>query len=236
MSDVARLEPVHGGLSERLGSAIVRGEYAPGTRLLSGDIAQAEGVSRSTVREVVRVLETLGLVRVRRKAGIEVLPSSEWNLYSPDVIRWRLAGPDRLRQLHELSQLRSALEPLAARLAATAATDEQRRLLTDAVHDMTLHSHEADQRPYLDADIRFHAVLMQASGNPMLAGLAGAVESVLIGRTEHALMPRDANPDALRLHRELAFAIAGSDGAAASDAATRIVAEADDAVQALEVE
>jgi DNA-binding FadR family transcriptional regulator len=236
MTDAVRLEPVHGELCERLGAAIVHGRYAAGARLYSGDIAEREGVSRSAVREVVRVLETLGLVRVRRKAGIEVLPSSAWDLYSPDVIRWRLAGPGRMRQLHELSQLRSALEPLAARLAAAAASDEQRQRLTQAVHEMTLHSHAADQRPYLDADIRFHSVLMQASGNPMLAALARPVESVLIGRTEHALMPHEANPEALRLHREVAFAIAARDAAAAADSAARIVAEADDAVQSLEAE
>jgi DNA-binding FadR family transcriptional regulator len=236
MSDATRLEPVHGGLSERLGAAIVHGEYPAGARLFSGDIAASAGVSRSAVREVVRVLETLGLVRVRRKAGIEVQPASAWNLYSPEVIRWRLAGPDRLRQLHELSQLRSAVEPLAARLAVAAATDAQRQALTQAAHDMTLHSREADGVAYLEADIRFHRALMAASGNPMLAGLAGAVESVLAGRTQHALMPKDANPEALRLHRELAFAIAGRDAATAADSAARIVAEADEAVQALDEE
>lgn len=234
MSDVARWEPVHSGLSERLGSAIVQGRYPAGARLYSGDIAEEQRVSRSAVREVVRVLETLGLVRVRRKAGIEVQPRHAWNLYAPEVIRWRLAGPDRLRQLHELSQLRSAVEPLAARLAATAATNDQRQALTQAAHDLALHSHEADEREYLDADIRFHRALLEASGNPMLALLAGAVESVLVGRTEHALMPHDANPAALRLHRELAFAIAARDGETASDAARRIAAEADEAVQELE--
>jgi len=234
MSDAARWEPVHDGLSERLGAAIVQGRYPEGARLYSGDIADENHVSRSAAREVVRVLETLGLVRSRRKAGIEVQPRSEWNLYAPEVIRWRLAGPDRLRQLHELSQLRLALEPLAARLAATAATDAWRQALTQAAHDMALHSHEADQREYLDADIRFHRALMAASGNPMLARLAEPIESVLVGRTEHALMPTEANPAALRLHHELAFAVAARDGAAASDAAIRIVSEADDAVQALD--
>jgi DNA-binding FadR family transcriptional regulator len=173
-------------------------------------------------------------VRVRRKAGIEVQPSSAWNVYSPDVIRWRLAGPARLTQLHELSQLRSAVEPLAARLAANAATDAQRQALAQAAHDMALHSHRANEREYLEADIRFHRALMEASGNPMLAGLAGAVESVLVGRTEHALMPDDANPAALRLHRELAFAIATRDADAAADAAHHIVDEADEAVQSLD--
>ncbi|GAA4163905.1 FCD domain-containing protein [Gryllotalpicola daejeonensis] len=234
MTDAPRLAPVHGGLTARLGAAIVHGQYPAGARLFSGDIASAEGVSRSAVREVVRVLETLGLVRSRRKAGIEVQPASEWDLYSPDVIRWRLAGPDRLRQLHELSQLRSAVEPLAARLAASAADAAQRSALSQAAHDLARHSHEADGQPYLEADLRFHRVLLEASGNPMLARLAGAVESVLVGRTQHALMPTEANPDALRLHRDVAFAVAAGDAAAAAEAAALIVAESDDAVQRLD--
>jgi DNA-binding FadR family transcriptional regulator len=233
MSEAARLEPVHGGLSERLGAAIVHGDYPAGTRLFGIDIAEQEHVSRSAVREVLRVLETLGLVRVRRKAGIEVQPSREWNLYAPEVIRWRLAGPDRMRQLHEISQLRSAVEPLAARLAAASATAEQRQQLSQAVHEMTSHAHEANEGDYLAADIRFHRGLLEASGNPMLAGLAGAVQSVLVGRTEHALMPNAANPEALRLHLDVAFAIAARDAEAAAAAAARIVAEADEAVQLL---
>ena len=70
----------------------------------------------------MRVLESMGLVAARRRVGITVLPPARWNPFDPDIIRWRLAGPDRLRHLQSLSELRSAIEPLAARLAAAHAT------------------------------------------------------------------------------------------------------------------
>ena len=122
MSDAAHGSPVHDAFVERLGSAIVRGEYPAGARLVTGELATESGSSRSAAREAVRVLESLGMVEVRRRAGIAVLPRERWNVYAPDIIRWRLGGPGRDRQLAELSQLRGAVEPLAARLAAEAAT------------------------------------------------------------------------------------------------------------------
>lgn len=225
MNEEAARVPVHDALVEQLGAAIVHGEHRPGTRLLTTELAVAAGVSRSAVREAVRVLESLCLVTVRRKAGIEVLPPERWNVYAPEVITWRLSGPDRLRHLHELSQLRGAIEPLAARLAATAASDAQRQELVAAVLEMARHAHAADDEPYLDADIRFHRTLLTASGNPMLAALGDVVQSVLTGRTQHALMPHDANPDAVSWHREAAFAIAGGDGEQAETATRRIVGE-----------
>ena len=220
---------LHDVLVERVGAAIVHGEHAPGTRLITSELA--EGSSRGAGREAVRVLTSLGLVRVRRKTGIEVQPSTEWNVYAPEVIRWRLAGPGRDAQLRELSQLRGAIEPLAARLAATRATDEQRRDLVAAVMDMARTEHDADGAVYLAADVRFHRTLLAASANPMFAALGSVVESVLTGRTRHDLMPHDANPSAVRWHQDVAFAIAGGRPDEAGEAMGLIVSEADDAMR-----
>lgn len=232
MTDPGYGSPVHEALVDALGTAIVQGDYAPGARLATVELAEQHGVSRSAAREVVRVLETYGLVRVRRKAGVEVLPRSRWNVYAPEVLAWRLGGPDRAEQLRELGQLRSAVEPLAARLAAAAATPSQRETLVASVVEMARTEHVADSDEYLMADIRFHRTLLEASGNSMLATLSGVVESVLRGRTAHDLMPHDANPDAVRWHHDVAFAVASGRGDEAAAAMTRIVAEADQAMQA----
>lgn len=235
MVDTASPTPsaLHERILETLGQDIVAGRLPPGTRILSADVAERFGASRSAVREVVRVLESMCLVEVRRKAGVQILPSERWNTYAPEIIRWRLAGPDRLRFLHALSQLRSAVEPLAARLAAQHAASTQRAALVGAVMGMVETSHQADQDAYLGHDIAFHRVILESSGNPLLAGLADVVEEVLRGRTRHSLMPHIANPQALALHQEIAACIASGDAAGASRAMAQIVTEADDAVQAV---
>lgn len=230
MSDTTHGSPVHDALVERVGAAIVQGEHPAGTRLLTADLAESSGASRSAAREAVRVLESLGLVQVRRKAGIEVLPVEHWNVYAPEVITWRLDGPDRDRQLHELGELRGAVEPLAARLAAANATDAQREALVAAALAMARNEQRADDADYLAADVRFHRTLLRASGNPMLGMLGDVVQSVLEGRTRLALMPQAANPQAVRWHRDVAFAVAGGDAEAAFEAMSRIVGESDAAI------
>lgn len=223
--------PVHDSLVAELGRAIVDGEHPPGSRMLTVEVAQQRGVSRSAAREAVRVLESYGLVWVRRKSGVEVRPRADWNVYAPEVIAWRLAGPGRDEQLRELSQLRSVIEPLAARLAAGMATSEQKVDLVSLVVAMGEEDHEADRERYLTADIRFHRLLLEASGNGMLSALGGTVEAVLRGRTAHSLMPHVANRNAVQWHRDVAFAVASGDADAASAAMRNIVSEADEAMQ-----
>lgn len=227
---------LHERLLESLGADIVAGRLAPGTRILTAEIAERFGASRSALREVVRVLESMGLVEVRRRAGVEILPRERWNPYATRLIRWRLAGPDRIEVLHSLSQLRSAIEPLAARLAATNATSEQRTALIAAVTGMTEQSRHADEPPYLDHDVAFHRAVLDASGNPFLAALGDVVGEVLRGRTQYRLMPHEANPAALRLHQDVAFAIAEGSPDEAEQAMAAIVTEADQAVQAVQTE
>lgn len=219
---------LHDALVESLGSAIVRGDLAAGSRLITAELST--GSSRGAGREAVRVLQSLGLVRVRRKTGVEVLPATEWNVYAPEIIAWRLAGPGRDAQLRELSALRGAIEPLAARAAAASATDAQRRELVAAVMEMARTERDADGAEYLAADVRFHRTLLAASGNAMFAALGSVVESVLVGRTLHDLMPHDANPHAVRWHQDVAFAVTAGRADEAAHAMGLIVREAGEAM------
>ncbi|KZX20481.1 FadR/GntR family transcriptional regulator [Rathayibacter tanaceti] len=222
---------LHLSVLDELGSQIVRGELAPGSTFSADERAERRGVSRSVMREAVRVLETLGLVTSRRRAGTRVQPPEHWNALDTRVVAWGLDGPDRRRQLHQLSELRLGIEPLAARLAATHATPEQRRTLTHAGETLAQQSRAADQAAYLAADTAFHRALLDASGNRMLAQLGDLVAEVLAGRTRNALMPREADSTAVRLHRAVAAAIAAGDGEEAEAAMRAIVEEADRAVQ-----
>lgn len=221
--------PLHDRLLDAWGMAIVDGDIAPGERLPDPDLG-GESPSRTVTREATRVLESMGLVSVRRKAGATVNPIRQWNMFDPQVIRWRLGGRHRLDALHELSQLRSAVEPLAARLAATHATNEQWAALTEAAIGMVSHADHADEQEYLDADSLFHRTLVEASGNLMIADLGDVIVATLEGRTHHELMPKTANQEALDLHSEVAALVRRGDGMGAETAMRRIVDESDDAI------
>ncbi|MDR2373518.1 MAG: FCD domain-containing protein [Bifidobacteriaceae bacterium] len=222
---------VHDRVLDAWGMGIVSGAYPPGSRIAIGDEVTAANASRTVAREAVRVLESMGLVTVKRRAGAVVNPPDQWHVFDPQLIAWRLRGPETAAQILQLSELRNAVEPTAARLAAANATPDQWAALTEAAIGLVAHSRAADAADYLAADIRFHRTLLQASGNPMFAALGGMVEAILRGRTEQALMPSTANPVALRLHGDIAAAVAGGDAAAAEAASRALIEEADQAVQ-----
>ncbi|MGC0366117.1 DNA-binding FadR family transcriptional regulator [Rhodococcus sp. 27YEA15] len=226
----APFQQLHDTMLEQLGQDIVGGLLATGTTVSADEIATRYDVSRTVVREVVRVLESLGLASVRRRVGITILGPDHWNTLDPHVIRWQLAGPHRFEQLSILSELRSGIEPLAARLAATRATPQQCGELTAAVIGMASTSRAADTDAYLGHDSDFHRTLLAASGNPMLRAMSQIVVEILAGRTRHSLMPHEADPDAVHLHGVVASAVQAGDPDAAEAAMRSIVTESAEAV------
>lgn len=221
---------LHDRLLDEWGMAVVSGEVAEGERLPEPNMDGDAAPSRTVTREVTRVLESMGLVSVKRKAGATANPIEQWNILDPQVIQWRLRGPHRIAALHELSQLRAAVEPAAARLSATNATPEQWGILTGAAIEMVAHSNHANESAYLDADILFHRTLLEASGNRMFAALGDVIASTLTGRTQHELMPQVADQTALNWHTEVAALIRKGDGAAAEATMRQIVDESDQAI------
>ncbi|RVW04750.1 FadR/GntR family transcriptional regulator [Rhodococcus spongiicola] len=224
---------LHASLLNRLGGEIVAGVVPPGTRILADEIVAQYGVSRTVVREVVRVLESLGLLAVRRRVGITVLAEDYWNSLDPNVIRWKLAGPQRFEQLACLSELRSAIEPLAARLAAGRASAEQCGVLTASVIGMSSTARAADTEAFLAHDANFHRTLLAASGNPLLRAMSEIVVEVLEGRTRHSLMPHIAESEAIHLHGVVAASIQAGDAENAEEAMRSIVVESAMAVKEL---
>ncbi|MFI5964154.1 FadR/GntR family transcriptional regulator [Streptomyces asoensis] len=206
---------LHGRVLDTLGPAITAGEYPPGSVLRTDELAQRFDVSRSVMREAVRVLESMHLVESRRRVGVTVRPRAEWNVYDPQVIRWRLAGADRPHQLRSLTVLRSAIEPVAAGLAAKHATAQQCAELTECALGMVANSRGHRLEGYLVHDVAFHRVILAASGNEMFARLADVVAEVLSGRTHHEVMFEDPDPAAVTLHVQVAEAVREGDAARA---------------------
>ncbi|GGU00457.1 FadR/GntR family transcriptional regulator [Streptomyces coeruleorubidus] len=208
---------LHGHVLDTLGPEITAGEYPPGSVLRTDELAQRFDVSRSVMREAVRVLESMHLVESRRRVGVTVRPTSEWNVYDPQVIRWRLAGKDRARQLRSLTVLRSAIEPVAAGLAARHATADQCAELTQCALGMVANSRGHKLEEYLVHDMAFHRVVLDASGNEMFARLGDVVAEVLAGRTHHDVMFEDPDPAAVTLHVQVAEAVRAGDAARAEE-------------------
>src|SRR6218665_364356 len=89
---------------EALGREICAGGIAEGTVFTTESIEARFQVSRPVVREALRALQVMGLISPKRRIGVRVLPASAWNVYDLHLIRWRMAGPDRLAQLRSLTE------------------------------------------------------------------------------------------------------------------------------------
>lgn len=218
-------ETLHSSVLAKLGTRIVEGELPVGSVLTLDGLCGEFSVSRTVAREVVQVLSSLRLVESRRRTGIRVLPRGEWDVFGPLLLRWRLAGRERAELLGQLSQLRAAIEPMAAGLAARHADNDQRARIRELARLLERTGAERDLEAFLEYDVEFHRLLLSASGNEMFAGLQDVVEEVLRGRTEHHLMPPEPKPEARQLHQMVAEAVAGQRPQLAEKAMSAIVVE-----------
>ncbi|MDN4644549.1 FadR/GntR family transcriptional regulator [Arthrobacter sp. PsM3] len=214
---------LHSVLVHKLGLAIAEGTLAPHSILRLDELEAQYKVSRSVVREATRVLSSKGMLESRRRLGTVVQPEDTWNAYDPQVIRWRLASSKRLEQLQALNELRGAIEPQAARLAAERASWDAGSDLVARAARLWSAGQQGDQDDFLRLDIEFHAAVLKASGNPMFSQLHKLVTEVLTGRTEHGLMPHLPQHEALQLHVDVASAIQRGEANAAHAAMSRIV-------------
>jgi DNA-binding FadR family transcriptional regulator len=220
---MASTADLHSVLVDSLGLAIAGGSLATHSILRLDELEAQHNVSRSVVREATRVLSSKGMLESRRRLGTVVQPEECWNLYDPQVIRWRLASSRRLEQLRALNELRGAIEPQAARLAAERASWDAGSDLVSQAARLWAAGQRGDRDEFLRLDIEFHAAVLHASGNPMFSQLHNLVAEVLTGRTEHGLMPQLPDHEALQLHVDVASAIQRSEAAAAHAAMSRIV-------------
>jgi GntR family galactonate operon transcriptional repressor len=173
---------LHGQLVDSLGREIVTGRLAPGDTLDVAALQAEREVSKTALREALRVLGGKGLVEARQKRGTVVRPASAWNLLDPDVLRWQLGGQAGPGILEALAEIRAIVEPPAARLAAERRTDADLAALEAALAAMI--DSADDPAAHAAADVAFHRALLAASGNDLLGRIGLMFAAVLRARDE----------------------------------------------------
>lgn len=161
-----------------LGKDILQGKYPSGSHLPSeAEICSQYDISRTSVREAVKMLTAKGLISSRPRQGITVQNTDKWNLFDSDVLEWILTGKPDLYMLRHFLQLRLAIEPEAAYLAAQYATPEHLTIIEQALVRMKSATTGFDDT--LEADIDFHKSVLNASNNPFFIQLMNFIETAL---------------------------------------------------------
>jgi DNA-binding FadR family transcriptional regulator len=207
---------------DKLGRDIVVGTYADIVFPTEAEIAEQYGVSRSVVREAVKMLGAKGLLTARPRKGTMIQDESLWNLFDADVLRWLLDRKFSLELMRHFTELRIGIEPAAAALAASHHTVEGVENVRKGYLRMVA-AESGDDDP-LDADIAFHIAVLSASDNPFYAQLRDLVTTALRKsiRFTNRFKGRTAS---LPQHKAVLDAIANRDAPSARNAMTALIAD-----------
>jgi DNA-binding FadR family transcriptional regulator len=161
-----------------IGRSIVGGKILPGHFLpTEPEIGAQFEVSRTSVREAMRVLSTKGLIEIRPKIGTRVQEPENWNIFDSDILRWHHEEGQGDAVMRDLIELRQILEPAAAKLAAGRATINNHRRLKNAIEAMRLEIESPEG--YARADLEFHLAVYSASQNSLMWQFSSVVADFL---------------------------------------------------------
>src|SRR3954447_1360693 len=178
-----------------LGRSIASAEpHRPDDVINLATVMEELDVSRAMAREVLQVLHQKRLVKLQPRVGATVLPVEQWDLFDADVIQWRLDTTPRF-QMRSLTELRQAIEPRAASLAAERASAaacrdlvslsrELRTLGIDRKFERNDETGKVHRARYSDVDTEFHVTLLRGSGNEMFLALHDPISRALQHRIE----------------------------------------------------
>lgn len=219
---------VHASVANEIGFRIVRGDYQPGT-ILPNEAQWSDmfKVSRSVVREAIKMLMAKGLLASRPKIGSWVEPRERWNLLDRDVLGWYANSPNRDSFLKTVQEFRYIIEPEATAMAAVRRSEEQMSVISEACRIMGT-AHSLTERT--DADARFHLEILRASGNDLLVPLGVLIESALLHL--FVFVTREVNDlrYAQTLHEDIEKSIRLQRPDAARKAVRRLLANTDEII------
>lgn len=215
---------VYGQIVEELGSSIVSGQFAPGSILPTEGVYSARlQVSRTSLREAIKMLSGKGLVESRPKTGTRVRQRSEWNMLDPDVTAWAFRnGPDRdyARAFFEFRQI---FEPAAARLAAGRRGGGDLECMRDGLDGMAA---AGSRDEWIGPDLSFHRAILVATGNELLISLGHLLVPALTRSFAIVNVDADRRKASVPQHRAVYTAIRRQDPPAAEAAMVKLLDEA----------
>lgn len=208
-----------------LGRRIVRGDVVPGEALpQEATLGEELGVSRTVIREAVKVLTAKGLVDSRPKRGTVVRTNKDWNFFDPEVLLWRTETDPDGRHLLHLTELRQVVEPAAAAMAASRASDDEIALVAEACENMSASVDRFDE--FLAADRQFHFEVLNAAGNPFFAPVANVVSSALMSSLRVTNRKPTDNATSVPVHQRVLRAIERRQPAKAESAMKELLGDA----------
>ncbi|TAN00536.1 MAG: FadR family transcriptional regulator [Rhodanobacteraceae bacterium] len=177
MIERAKQRNLHDHVIQALGHRIVRGDLRSGDVLPREDVlAEQMDVSRTVLREAVKVLAAKGLVETKPKVGTRIRDSKFWHQLDSQVLAWRCASMPTDDFVQKLAEMREIIEPAAAAAAALRCEAQQLEAL-DAAYAAMAAATNLDA--WTTADVAFHEAVLEATNNELMVSLFSVVETSL---------------------------------------------------------
>jgi DNA-binding FadR family transcriptional regulator len=214
---------LHGHVVQVLGQRIVGGQLKPG-EILPPEATMAEDmdVSRTSLREAMKVLSAKGLVEARPKVGTRVRDARFWNQLDADVLAWRCSSMPTMDFVQKLSEMREIIEPAAAASAARHRSAAQLKLMQEAFDAMDA---APDPESWTSADLDFHEAILAATGNELLISLFSVIETALSSYFSMSARTTTNFKYSLPQHRTVLQAIRDKDPDGAHKAMLKVIAD-----------
>ncbi|EYD75627.1 putative transcriptional regulatory protein, GntR family [Rubellimicrobium mesophilum DSM 19309] len=213
----------HAQVVDAIGADIIQGRLLQGSILpRDEDLVSRFGVSRTVLREAMKTLTAKGLLVARSRVGTKVRPRDDWNMFDADVLRWHMEGGTGKAFFADLSEMRLAIEPYAAGLAAARASVEDVANMRSTVERMAA---APDRRSFAAVDIELHRQVAKASGNVFMHSVSALIEAALLSSfwisspAESPIIQSEVTED----HRRIVEAIAARDGPSAEAAMRHVI-------------
>ena len=219
---------LHQAIAQDIGTRILKGEFAPGTLLpKEARWSRKFKMSRTAVREAIKMLAAKGLIVSRTKVGSRVQPRDRWNLLDRELLGWYSQSTERRKFLNSIQQVRLVIEPEAAALAAANHTPHSMKLIDRAMAEMWAATSHQD---LVTADVNFHLSILRAAGNDLLVPLGFVIEAALASLFDYTVRPKywkAAKP----LHEAIAVAIRQRRPEAARRAVRKLLEDTDNIIE-----
>jgi DNA-binding FadR family transcriptional regulator len=210
-------------IAAEFGRRIVSGAIAPGATLpIEPEIQREFAVSRTAVREAMRLLAGKGMTLSRRKTGTFVRPITDWNMLDPDVLRWHLEPRPSAEFIQNLFEMRLIFEPIAAAMAAQRADDDVRARLRQAADGIAANPRGSDGQ--VEADLNFHMTVLHATRNSLMLSLGSLIRSALAVTFQVGWRRLTSPEESVAMHRDVCEKICKG-RAAEAEAAMRTLIE-----------
>ncbi|WED24988.1 FadR family transcriptional regulator [Vibrio sp. JC009] len=209
---------LHVQVAREIARSIISGKLPEGS-VIPGEMALCEqfGVSRTALREAVKLLTSKGLLESRPKIGTRVVERAKWNFLDSQLIEWMEGLMDVDEFCIRFLGLRRAIEPEACALAARHATAEQRMELSSVFQEMVdvANADEFDAEKWTDIDMQFHKLIFSSTGNDFFLPFGNILSTMFVNFIRHS---SEEGSTCIKEHQEIYNAIMAGDSEKARDA------------------